>query len=89
MIKMGVVEPFRFGERMGLNGYMEYDAITTLHFFGEEAWAIGLDSTLKPSHVKSLLRYLTECRVSQLNSISHGRRNLWRHNGIKWVRVDG
>jgi hypothetical protein len=87
-MKMGVVEPFRFNDRMGDKGYRIYDAITTLHFFGEVAWAVGLSDTLKPSHVKELFKYLEEHGVKELNSMSHGGYNKFVKRGSRWGRLN-
>jgi hypothetical protein len=83
-MKIGVVEPYRFNDRMGPNGYKVYDAITTLHFFGETVWAVGLTDTLEPRHVKKMLAYLSKHGVIELEYYSKGERITWRRKGNRW-----
>jgi hypothetical protein len=87
-MKIGVVDPYRFNDRMGPDGYKIYDAITTLHFFGEVAWAVGLTDTLEPRYVKKMLNYLASNEVTELEYYSKGERITWRRVGKRWGRIE-
>lgn len=73
----GVVYPFRFGERE-VDGKMQYDAITHIHYVGDWAFAVGLTDTLKPSHVKELIDNLWGNEVRNLLYCSDGQMIRWR-----------
>jgi TfoX/Sxy family transcriptional regulator of competence genes len=83
-MKMGVLEPFRFNERVNSHGRLTYDAITYLYFFGNEVFACGLSDTLRLRHAKEIFIYLQSCGVTSLTYHSKGERITWRFNGKRW-----
>ena len=73
----GVVDPFRFGERI-VNGKEQYDAITHIHYIGNWAFAVGLTDTLKPSHIRELTNKLWGNGVRRLHYWSDGKMVIWQ-----------
>ena len=88
----GVVDPFRFGERE-VDGKMQYDAITHIHYIGDWAFAVGLTDTLKPSHTKELVDKLWSNEVKNFLYWSDGQMIKWRlyknENGKVRAHIDG
>jgi len=76
-MKFGVLEPHRFGERVE-DGLEKYDAITYLHFVGDEATATGLVDVPTFGQARELRDKLKRNGVNRFMYYSKGRKVIWK-----------
>jgi hypothetical protein len=69
----GATLPYRFNERKDSQGRLTYSAITSVHYFGEWAFASGLSDRLQPSWVHAFIKELEPMGVTRLHYYRKGK----------------
>ncbi len=69
---IGATLIYRFNERKDSKGLLTYSAFTSVHYFGEWAFASGLSDRLQPSWVHAFLKELKSHDIKRLHYYRKG-----------------